>query len=259
MAQIEINRVISDSHIHIGQWYDHYLTPKELSRFAKRHSIMSIALSSTSICCNDYSAALDEIASAIEMAFADIVPVLWITSSMIEDDAVQMFIDSDIKWKCIKIHPKIDKDYWLQRNSQKILLSLARRMQCPILIHTGEMEYCYPLEYEKVIQDNPDIKFIMAHGRPLDQSIAILSQCANSYVDTAFMPITDIMKISSLGFSNRIIWGTDYPIGLYATSCLRYNLEYQYRLLQLKVRLPKIEYEQITNTNFKNLFYGKIR
>lgn len=246
--------MIADSHIHIGRWYDYFLSPDELYRFAKIHRITSFAISSTSVCCDDYESALKELENVINLTNINVVPILWITSNMVISGAINYFLKSRIDWKCIKIHPKIDGKYWLSENNFELLLSIARNLRCPILIHTGEVEFCYPSEYEKIIHDNADIQFIMAHGRPIDQCVSILQKCSNAYVDTAFMPLNDIIRINNLKLTQRILWGSDFPIS-YFNNKLFYNIKYEYRLLRLKHILSNKDFNQITRNTFKTLFH----
>lgn len=42
--------MICDSHMHLGQYYDLYTTPKELDAFLEKVGIDAIAVSSTTTC-----------------------------------------------------------------------------------------------------------------------------------------------------------------------------------------------------------------
>jgi hypothetical protein len=43
----------------------------------------------------------------------------------------------------------------------------------------------------------------------------MLQQYGNAYCDTAFVPPSDLLQIASLGFKDRIIFGSDFPITHY--------------------------------------------
>ncbi len=81
------------------------------------------------------------------------------------------------------------------------------------MFHTGTetpadnfAEYC---------RDFPQTTFILAHGNPIDETIKIMKDCSNVFVDTAFLPIPNISKLCENGLSNRILFGTDFPITNY--------------------------------------------
>ncbi len=40
----------------------------------------------------------------------------------------------------------------------------------------------------------------------------VLKTCPNTYVDTAFMPISHMKELAGAGFAQRILYGTDAPI-----------------------------------------------
>jgi predicted TIM-barrel fold metal-dependent hydrolase len=49
-------------------------------------------------------------------------------------------------------------------------------------------------------------------SRPLDITIEMLRKYDNAYCDTAFTTETEIRKIISVGFTEKIIFGSDFPI-----------------------------------------------
>ena len=189
----------------------------------------------------------------LRIANFDIAPTLWISSDMIKKEKLSAFTSSNIKWRCVKIHPILDKNYWLSDNNIDIAVNIAKQFECPILIHTGETENCYPEQYENIIRYNKDIHFILAHGRPIKQSKKILMENSNALVDTAFMPLKDILLLCSEGLSHKTLWGSDYPVDKYYRK-LFYNFYYRRNLLMLKRSLSTTEYNNITFINFHKTF-----
>ena len=164
-----------------------------------------------------------------------VLPVLWIIPQMFSDGGLQRFLDSNIPWKMLKIHPQLHPLSWQcgSRNLQKVI-QLAKRLNLPLLIHTGESPGCYPSLFERAIRHNPSVTFISAHGRPLDETISLMQKHPNVLTDTAFMPIEHIAELCHLNLSDRILWGTDIPIPHYYNrkeDCVTY---YKKRLHELQ-------------------------
>ena len=181
-----------------------------------------------------------------QLAGNRLLPVLWITPEMLLHGRLKCFLDSPISWKMLKIHPQLHPIEWHSNgeNLRKVI-RLAKKMNLPLLIHTGEFAGCYPSLFEKTIRNNPSVTFILAHGRPLEETITMLQRYPNVFTDTAFMPIDNILKLCNLGFASRILWGTDIPIQQY------YNrdkslVEYcQNRLNAVRNAINPIDYKTI--------------
>ena len=207
---------MTDYHTHIGQFYDLYTSPSELMWVMDAVGVEHFASSSTTICEGDYVKVLAEMSELVGMAGNRVLPVLWIVPQMLSDGGLQRFLDSDIPWKMLKIHPQLHPLSWLcgSLNLQKVI-RLAKRLQLPLLIHTGEFAGCYPSLFKQCVRYNPSVTFILAHGRPLDETVNLLQRYPNVLTDTAFMPIEHIAELCQLNLSHRILWGTDIPIPYY--------------------------------------------
>ena len=66
--------------------------------------------------------------------------------------------------------------------------------------------------YEAVIRKYSKVQVILAHGRPLNQTMNVLHHCPNAFVDTAFMPHEHLQTLIQNGFADRVLFGTDTPI-----------------------------------------------
>lgn len=80
------------------------------------------------------------------------------------------------------------------------------------MFHSGNEDFCHTGLFKRIIEENKDLTFVLAHGRPINETIDVLRCCNNSYVDTAFMPMSDIKLLVKSGLSERILFGTDAPI-----------------------------------------------
>ena len=82
----------------------------------------------------------------------------------------------------------------------------------PVMFHTGGWSGSNAIQFYKYCREFPEVTFILAHGRPISQTLTILKGAKNVYVDNSFMPIESMKMICNLGLSNRILFGTDFPI-----------------------------------------------
>lgn len=245
-----------DGHIHIGQFYNFYNSSQRLFRFMHKMNISGVAVSSTTTCVNPCKA-LREIVKLTERDPKSIFPVLWITKWMLDTDYINEYLKTDIDWRCIKVHGQLEPGVWLSDTGEmKQVVSLARLMNLPILFHTCHKSYSSSITYYDVIKNNPDLTFILAHGRPLFSALKILENLSNTYVDTAFMPIADINDLIKSGFSNRIIWGSDCLVNRYfkGDEC-QFTLKYYgKRLHELRMITTQSQRVDILRNNFLRVF-----
>lgn len=245
-----------DSHTHIGQFNDLYTSPQEVLDFMDAVGVESFAVSSTTTCERNFSKVIAEMKEIVHIAESRALPVLWILPEMFESDTIGQFLDSGINWRILKIHPQISPvDRWAsESNFTHRLISLARKMSIPILLHTGEIDGCYPKQFKEVICGNPDIRFILAHGRPIGQTVEIMQINANVWCDTAFMPTGNIVRLCGSGLSDRILWGTDYPIPQYFHPNKDMKEYYLSNLSNLKSSVSEEDFTKITEHNAQRIF-----
>ena len=247
--------MICDAHIHVGQFYDIYTSPKQLVAFLDSVGIKCFAVSSTSICEGGYNKVLDEMCQLSELIGTRMVPVLWIIPNMFNDGGLDLFEKSGIVWRCLKIHPQLHPTKWeLGGESMKLLLQRARIHNLPVLIHTGDYDFCHAGLYSRLAKENPDVLFVLAHGRPIDETINVMKECNNVYTDTAFMPTENIVKLCEHGLVDRTLWGTDYPIPKYYYRKKNMKRYYDSILSSLRNNTKMSDFEKITSTNFCKLF-----
>ena len=247
--------MLIDSHIHVGQFYDMFFSPAELKNFLDSVGVESFAASSTSICEGKYNNVLAEIKGLRKLCCNRFFPVLWILPQMLNDGGLELFLNSGIQWRCLKIHPQLHPEAWLPdiKELGKVL-SLANDLEVPFLIHTGEKEGCYPSLYEKAFSEHPNVTFILAHGRPIEETIEMMKEYPNVWCDTAFMPTENILKLCNEDFLNRVLWGSDYPIPRYYYPNIDMKEYYKNKLDSFKSNSTKEQFEQVTCVNAMKLF-----
>lgn len=248
--------MLIDSHLHIGQYYHIYTSPKDLVQTMDAVGVNQFAVSSTSICEGDYGKVLREMRELSDIAQGRLHPVLWLIPSMLTDGGLERFLNSGIKWECLKIHPQLNPSAWGQSEPYlHEVTNLAKSMGLPLLIHTGETEGCYPVLFEKAIANNPTVTFILAHARPLDQTIRLMKLYPNVWTDTAFVPIGNVVRLCEAGLSDRILWGTDYPIPRYFYPEKNMKQYYTDLIKSLQDSVSLEDYDRIAYRNFLSLYH----
>ncbi len=204
--------MLIDSHIHVGQFFNDYFAPSTIHKLVEQIGIDFYAVSSTTQCEENYPKVLSELQELIQLDGDKVLPIMWITPDALEGN-IAWYLESDIKWKMIKIHPFLNKKAWHPKNHLLgEVIDIAREMNLPILIHTGEDSYCRSGIYKNVIENNKDIIFILAHGRPLNEAVSLAKKYPNVFVDSAFMPISEIKTFIDEALANKLLWGTDMYI-----------------------------------------------
>ena len=59
------------------------------------------------------------------------------------------------------------------------------------------------------------VRCILAHCRPVLETIALFHRHPNVYGDTAFLPHEKVLEIITAGFKTRLLPGSDFPITHY--------------------------------------------
>lgn len=127
--------------------------------------------------------------------------------------SLEYLIKSKIEWCGIKLHyvshPQLaDSKFW--RDSY---VQIAKQLgNVPIMFHTGKWESCHAAAFQSIIVSNPDLTFVLAHGRPIYETIFLMKQYSNVWTDTAFMPIEEIRLLKEEGLTTRTMFGSDAPI-----------------------------------------------
>lgn len=247
-------QLLIDTHIHVGQFYDLYHSPAEIARLADDVGIDYLAVSSTTMCEENYEKVVREIEELITLLGERVLPTMWITPFGLEG-SIAWFLESDIKWRCLKVHPFLHQKDWNPVGSQFAeVIDIARELKLPLMIHTGVDECCRSSKYIHLTSSNPDITFILAHGRPHDDALQMLKFCNNTYVDSAFMDIDEMVDFVNCGFANRLLWGTDMMIPSRFLPKQDMVCYYKSKLASFKRLVSKQYLEQITYQNAMKVF-----
>lgn len=248
--------MLCDSHVHFGQYYEMYTTPQDILTFMTSVGLDKVAISTTSSCEDNYTKVICEMKLLCQLLKHRVVPILWITPRLF--DSTQDFeniLHCGIHWKCVKIHPQLNPEFGnINFDYTTQAIETCKLLHLPLLIHTGDVKSCHPQIYEKYINSNQSVLFILAHGRPIDETRELLLKYSNVYADTAFMPMEHINLLVKSGLSSKILWGSDYPILQYWEKDINYEILYKQHLSQLESICSRDEFESITYRNFNLIF-----
>lgn len=246
--------MLIDTHIHVGQFNDLYFSPSAIHELIEQLDVDYYVVSSTSQCEEDYPKVLSEMDELIRLDGGKVLPMMWITPEALQGN-IAWYLESDIKWRMLKIHPFLNQTEW---NTKKELfeevLDISREMRMPLLIHTGNEKCCKASLYEQAIKNNPDITFILAHGRPIDSALQIAAIYDNTYIDSAFMPVEHMKMFVDGELSEKLLWGTDMCIPKYFNRSLNLATYYKSKLQIFRETCTQEQYEQVTFKNAIKLF-----
>jgi len=236
---------MTDNHVHIGWYTEGYHSPKEVWQAEQDAGIDEIAVSSTSTCAELYKLVVREIRELIHLGGSRIHPILWLTPRMMNTWGLSYMLHSKIRWQGVKMHWKAHREWFYNRKLLHNALEVARWLEVPVLFHTGDFKECKAGVFEEICKQYDDLTFVLAHGRPLDETKNVLEACANVYVDTAFMPASHVRLLADTGLSDRILFGTDVPINLLFFEGLSVTDYIKRSLSELKEVLLPEQYDRI--------------
>lgn len=207
--------MIIDNHVHVGWYSDGYHSPLEIWNSLQQAGVDSAVVSSTSTCAELYHNIKTEFYQLFSIAGrGNICPILWLTPDMLfKGWPLKKLLKSKIEWRGIKLH-YISHPRWSQHPCMvEEALEIARSLgNVPVLLHTGEWENCHAGVFKPLVTANSDLNFVLAHGRPVEETIHLMKAFSNVWTDTAFMPVEDIKRLKEVSLSERVMFGSDAPI-----------------------------------------------
>lgn len=246
--------MVIDTHVHVGQFYDNYFSPKYVLKLMQTLGVDTFFVSSTTICEENYEKVICEMEQLVYLDSQRAIPVMWVTPEGLKGN-IAWYLESNVTWKCVKIHPFLHRGVWEPSDSRMIeVVEIAKELDVPLLIHTGNDNCCNAGRYEPIIKKYPEVAFILAHGRPADESVRLMKQYENVYVDSAFMDIEEMLYIVDNGKVSHFLWGSDMCIPIYFSPYLNCVDYYNGLLKQLREHISPGIYNMITYKNAKRLF-----
>lgn len=204
---------VVDAHVHVGQFGANYFDPFEIGQFLVRQGVVGCVASTPVAATGKHDEAIRDLDRLMSVAGLSVWPLLWVTPGLL---ARHPDLDAPLRrlpYRGLKIHPRANK--WSEAMLDRAFRAAEKR-SIGILLHTDPD---YPAGiYQDLLLQHPKVKVVLAHGRPIEQAQAVLRECPNAFVDTAFMPLPLIRGLVGQGFGDRIIFGSDAPIDAVITS-----------------------------------------
>jgi len=176
----------------------------------------------------------------------------WVTYRILTEYPNLEFFD-DIPCSAFKVH-EYQNGWPSGKKSIVRILNIARERNIPVMIHTGGNKESNSSAYLNICRKFKDSIIILAHGSPIHETIEVMTECENVYVDTAFMPVNDLQLLIENKFENRIIFGSDYPINRYFIP-EKNDTDWYLENINLYVKMIGTEmFSKISNENFIKVF-----
>lgn len=235
---------MTDWHVHTGQWHEIYYEPRVVIRSLKASGTDEIYFSSTTSerYCKEslavqgnadlkkslptarelYEFIRNEITVALDSAKEvglKANPLYWVIPEAHFAKATTIKeAMSDLPYEGFKIHPR--GNVWDLSDAKTAALaeevfSYAEERSLLVLIHAGPDDFELPAKFESFIARHPKLLVQLAHCRPLKDTLYMLRTYPNVVCDTAFVDDETKKKIEEAGFTDRIRYGTDFPITHY--------------------------------------------
>lgn len=221
---------LCDYHIHIGQFEEMYYNPYKVVESLAFCGVHNAYVSSTTSCIrwhtenekrfiiNHIKSELHELRYHSKLLKVNMKPLCWIIPErIIEGESFQEIMDEN-NYEGFKIHLRAQE--WNLDNKKvcKLMSDIcyyASKKNIPVLIHTGICDYEKPSRLLRWYLEYPDVIFILAHCKDIDGFIDVSSKCKNIYGDAAFLEKETFKYFVSRGLSEKILFGTDFPITNY--------------------------------------------
>lgn len=251
------NNKIIDCHVHFGKFKDVEYSSEALVNVMREMGVskwcgMPVFTDDPFI----LPVLLYEYKKLLALAPNEFLPILGIDPNMI-GVLPNLTEFEDIPYVAIKIHPYIH--HWLP-GSEKFnkVLSHVRKKKVPLMIHTGGRALCDAGTFYRICKQNPDINFILCHGRPVSEILSIILDfpiAKNIFIDIAFMTIEEIKILISEKLSDRIIFGSDFPINEVYYPDIESKVWYNNRIEELTGNFGSEIFDTF-NSNYTTAFYS---
>jgi predicted TIM-barrel fold metal-dependent hydrolase len=243
---------ICDFHAHYGRFREDIYNPDQIVTYYETLGIDKVGIMPTGIAGEvDFDNDLKILKAMSSRRF---VPYLWVTPEMF-DLSPDLSMFNELKYRAIKIHAYAHKDWHEMPDKIRGVIEVAYAKNVPLMFHTGGWRGSNAIQYYKFCREYPEVTFILAHGKPISQTLTVLKGAKNAYTDISFMSNESIKLICDAGLSNRILFGTDFPI--MKTFWPEINLLDWYRnnVIELIEKFGEKDFMIWANENFYKLIF----
>lgn len=209
--------MICDAHIHVGYFNRYgqdrpfYYSPRRVCSVLKKCGVDEFIYSSTSM--QTYGVVFDDVHKEmleVQRLFGrGAHPFLWVSRGYLKQDATASMVRFGF-YEGIKLHG-LDMSWIVDGEKLERILAAAEECKKPVIVHTGHGINVSPLQYLPYVKRHPGIRFNFAHGCPLSETMQCMHEAQNIFVDVSCMAEADIEHLCNSVFTDRILWGTDFP------------------------------------------------
>lgn len=243
---------IYDSHLHMGMLSNtQEVHPHEVLSFVHRHKVRGGLIFPTARLDGGDNLSLNE-SLYRESINIGLNIALYINKEILNKYNGGSF-QLSYPYSALKIHPEALS---FNENEMNDTCKMAMDLGVPLLIHTGENSNSSSLRFETIIKRYNKLSFILCHGRPFNETITLLKQYDNVYIDTAFISMEKLDAYIKHGFEDKILFGSDYPINRWFFDCNE-SLWYQNLIDQILFTYDNNIAQKILNCNFTKIFHTK--
>ncbi|WP_299299542.1 amidohydrolase family protein [uncultured Fretibacterium sp.] len=205
-----ITPLLGDVHVHVGHFNDGlYFSPSQVVGDMRALGVKRWVVSSTSTGNIPFPLVRKEIEDTLELSEGEALPFLWVRPEMLmrSRDLGRYFFCGF--WG-FKVHGY--QGWNPDGRALRRVFAIAAERGLPVMLHTGGRPWCEAGVYRKICLEFGTVPTILAHGRPVEQTIEVMRDCPNVYTDTAFMPVKDIVCLQKNGLLSRTLFGSDFPV-----------------------------------------------
>lgn len=216
-----------DHHVHCGQYESAYFQPAYVIQALHVNGIKRIWLSSSTsnivwLNKDEKHMLIKHVEDELKEAMAvgrdenvEVLPLYWVVPQRHHEGESIADVMNAFPYCGFKIHPRMKGWEKYEPEIESLLFDIceyAESYRLPVLIHTGVDVIDSPDRFENLFSKYSTVTFTLAHCRKTDTIIRLFSQYSNVNGDCAFCPEESIKEINNAGYSERMHFGTDFPI-----------------------------------------------
>lgn len=209
-----MSKTLIDSHTHVGRFADRYFAPKKIAKFLMMQGVLRFVVTPTSAACNLHEEGEDALRELMEVQGIETAMLLWVTPNLLLEHKNLTTPLKALPYAGLKLHPYAN--HWTDAELKRVL-KIADDLRFPVLAHTGGNEESDAGRWLRLLGGH-ECPVVLAHGRPVGETIEVLAAYECACTDTAFMPIADLKILLAGGYAHRVLFGSDIPIDQYYRS-----------------------------------------
>jgi len=137
-------------------------------------------------------------------------PLLWVTDRMFDaDPGLDDWLSFGIPWAGFKLHN--EESDWLGYDRLERILEIASDRRFVVQVHTGPNR-SQAGRFGYYCEKFSDVRFLLAHARPVDEAIDLAKNLPNVWMDSSFVDDDALRRIADAGLSDRLLFGSDMPV-----------------------------------------------